>query len=927
MRTGPRTAARLLVAALLALLVGCGGDDTATPEETSEPDTGMDMAEPEVDAGTDAGPTEPDVRTEFPDVGFPPVPTTVETEVVSPVRAGDILEVTCRLLSEEGDVVEPEPAPEFSIAVAPDGSFARTPDGMQALRVGTGTVRCSAPELGLVDQTPEPVEIIPGHAFRSVIEVDKTQMVAGETVNATCTFYDEYGNLVDAEDDGGMPELVVAPGGGGIEITDLSARITVADVYSLSCSVSGLTVAQSVPVEVVPDVPATLVVNAAPNQPVYGLGQVIRMNWIVTDQYGNEIPDAEVSFSVSPGAGSESFGNGRYRFDAEGTYTITATVEGPTQGGAPLEQPVTVVINGEGPGINCDDPLDGSMVDAVPGDSIAFTGSVSDANGVQSLLINGSGATVQADGTFTHDLTVDWGMNFVEIVATDEFGEENSRTCAFLASDYWSAQNDYMDDAVLLALRQPAIDDRNASDLDSLNDMLDRVINSQGIIDEVDQALRDANPLQPYTCESETCVLVCICWFGWGVDYDNDIRVGGPNTTSLDLITNGLRANARIEDFGVRVHVPYTVTGIGGSTDGWVDIDYVDITLDLNLSLQNNTPHASIRPGSVNVDVGGISTSFSGLDGAIVNLVIGLFQGSVRGLIADTLQGFIEDSFDDVIDGVVSSLDINTLGSTFDVPTLDGTDTVPVRFNLRFSRLSSLSARIAMGIGTRFTPLLTRNGSPTLGVARQHQGVWYEPATNRPVMVGVYVGVLNHVLHALWRGGLFDVTLTGADLGGSLPADAEATISASLPPVVQNLDDGTVKIGLGGLSLALTYPGVFTDPLFVNLGAIASSTVTVQGDDLQFGNLAIDELVFSTTDVSLDATTRAVLEDFLREIVQSFVDTSLNQSLPALPIPTFQIPASLSQYNLPANAELGINNPSLDITVRQYLLKGTFGVR
>jgi hypothetical protein len=917
---------RLLLAASIALVAACGRD-TATPGETDESDDmGVDMVTPDAgntnSGGEDAG------GIEYPDVGSPPIPVAVETEVVSPVRAGETLDVTCRLLTENGDVVEPDEAPEFSVAVAPEGSFAVTTDGYRAERVGEGTARCSVPELGLVDQTPAPLEIIPGRAYTSVIDVDKSQMVAGDTVTATCTFYDEYGNLVDPDDDGQTPQLVVAPSGGGIDVAGFAATITVADVYSMSCSVSGLTVEQSVPVEVVPDLPATFVINAAPNQPVYGLGQVVRVTWIVTDQYGNEIPNAEVSFSVNPSSGAESFGSGRYRFDEEGTYTITATVEGPTQGGQPLQRSVTVVVNGEGPGISCDDPFDGSMVDVAPGQAITFSGSVADANGVQSLLVNGSGTTVNADGSFDANVTADWGMNFVEIVATDEFGEENSRTCSFLASDYWSAQNNYMDDSILLALRQAAVDDSNPSDLDSLNDLLHRVINSQGIIDEVDQALSDANPLQPFTCESETCVFgLCVCWFGWGVDYDNQIRVGGPNTTDLDLISNGLRAHARIEDLGIRVHVPYVVSEIPGDTDGWVDLDYIDVTMDIDVALENNTPHASIRPGTVNVSVGGVDTSFSGLDGAIVNLVIDLFEGTVRGLIADTLRDFIESSFDQVIDGVVSSLDISTLGATFNVPTLDGGDTVPVRFNLRFSKLSALSARLAFGIGTRFTPVLTRNGNPSLGVPRPHSGVWYEPATSQPVMVGVYVSVLNHVLHALWRGGLFDATLTGADLGGSFPADAQATIAASLPPVVQNLDDGTVKLGLGGLSLALTYPGVFDDPLNVTLGAIASSTVTVQGDELQFGNLSIDELVFSTTDVSLDATTRSVLEDFLRSIVQSIVDTSLNQSLPALPIPTFEIPANLSQYNLPANAELGILNPSLEITNRQYLLKGTFGVR
>ncbi len=907
----------------VATLAACG-NDTSTPvalNNEREPDLGMVEEDVEIDM------SEPDDVGEFmyPDFTVPPIPRAVDTQVSSPVVAGDALNVICRLLDETGAVVEPADAPEFTIAVFPQASFVVAADVITAIRVGTGTVRCAAPSLGLVDQTPAEIEILPGPPHTSTIEVSTTQAVAGDTITATCRFRDAWGNDIDPAAAGLTPELSVSPSGGGIDVNGFDATITVADIYTMSCSVPGLTVEQQVSVEVIPDLPASIVANAVPNQPVFGLGQVVGVVWIVSDQYGNIIENADVSTSPSPAQGASPFGNGRYRFDEEGTFVITVDVGGATQGGQPVSTTVTVVINGNGPGINCDDPFDGTMVDMSPGALINFQGSVADANGIQSVLVNGSGVTVAADGTFSALVSTKWGMNFVELVATDQFGEENSRTCSFLVSDFYTPQSTFMDDAVGLKLRQPAIDDGSrAGGISSLADLLHTVLNSAGVLAEVDTALRAANPLQPWTCEASLPFVGCV--LGYAVYYNNQVRIQGTRTVALDLVSGGVRANARLNDLGVNVDVDYRV-GFNGSTQGWVETEFIDVTMILDMFLDGaNKPRASIRPGSVNVSVGRVTTSFNGLDGAIVNLVIALFENTVRGIIADAIRGFIEDSFDDVIDGVVSSLDIDTLGSTFSVPQLDGSGTTDLRFNLRFSRVEANSSRLNLGVGTRFTPVVTRNSSPTLGVPVRHNPVWAEPATTRPVAVGVYVGVLNHALHALWRGGLFDATLTGTALGG-LPAGASATVSASLPPVVDNLSNGTVQLGLGGLSVSLVYPGIFDDPLNVSLGAIASSSVTLQGDELTFAGIAIDELFFSTPTVSLDASTRAVLEGFLLRVIQQYVDTSLNQSLPALPIPTFSIPASLSQYGLPANAELGITGAALKTTTRQYILEGSFGVR
>jgi hypothetical protein len=65
----------------------------------------------------------------------------------------------------------------------------------------------------------------------------------------------------------------------------------------------------------------------------------------------------------------------------------------------------------------------------------------------------------------------------------------------------------------------------------------------------------------------------------------------------------------------------------------------------------------------------------------------------------------------------------------------------------------------------------------------------------------------------------------------------------------------------------------------------------------------------------------------LRGLVQQYVERSLNDALPAIPIPGFTIPASLATYGLPAGATLGIRTPSLGNARQRFELRGGFGQR
>jgi hypothetical protein len=362
--------------------------------------------------------------------------------------------------------------------------------------------------------------------------------------------------------------------------------------------------------------------------------------------------------------------------------------------------------------------------------------------------------------------------------------------------------------------------------------------------------------------------------------------------------------------------------GLGSS--GYAEVAYVEVDLTSDLKLVNGQPRIALRQINA-VNVGNINLNFSGLAGLGLELVEALFQGTIRNTVRDVIRDYVNQQFNALLDGIISGFDISTLGSTFNVPKLDGMGSVALGFGVRFSALTATPVRALFGVGTRFTAPINRPGT-TPGAARPSGDVLLDPSTPQAIAATIYVGMLNQVLHALWRAGYFDVDLGGTALGG-LPAGSQVNLNLGLPPVALLEGTRVVRLHLGTARLSLVYPGLFNDPLTLNLGATATSSVTLNGDDLSFGNILIDELFFSPEGVSLDETNRDVLEQFLRRVLQNVLNQSLNGALPALPIPSFTLPAAVSQFGLPAGAELGVRNPGLSNTMTHFILDGAFGVR
>ena len=134
-----------------------------------------------------------------------------------------------------------------------------------------------------------------------------------------------------------------------------------AGVYDLACTVPGATT-HPLPIEVVPGLPASLVISPNPTKSLYSIGSVVTIETRVADQYGNPIEVAPTEYASIPGP-SATLGSNHFQYLSNGFYTLRATVDAPTVTGQPLVSQIQIEVGGAGPRIECYGPTDGAMLD------------------------------------------------------------------------------------------------------------------------------------------------------------------------------------------------------------------------------------------------------------------------------------------------------------------------------------------------------------------------------------------------------------------------------------------------------------------------------------------------------------------------------------------------------------------------------------
>lgn len=574
-----------------------------------------------------------------------------------------------------------------------------------------------------------------------------------------------------------------------------------------------------------------------------------------------------------------------------------------------------------GPVIDCNASIDGTMISAAPGSSVAVGGTVTSPDGVATVTVNGDAATVTG-GAFSATIPTRFGVNFADVTATDTHGVQSTRTCAFVVAQQWAPENQPLSDTVDVKLAQGAIDDKDRADLDSFGDIISNIASSPGLRDAISGGLTAA-PFKPSSCDLWNCTPplypggpnVCLgCTYSSQIDVYG-LSLPGPQNVSLDLVDGGLVASVNVPSIGVNVGVHGNVGSVPYGFGGWIILSNLNVTMALDTSVSNGKLNASVRNGSVGVSVGAVNTSVPGLAGWIVdNVVVPLAQGPLRSFVAGQLSGFVTSSIGPAIGGTLAGFNLPAVGATFDVPSLTGSAT-PLAINFGISSLSTAPSGMRIGVSSAFS-MPAKQSRPSLGIALPDGPVADAVPLTAPTTAGaaLHVGVLNQALHALWRGGVFDASLSGAALGGGvLPENTAIRLETQLPPVAEIVGD-SVELSLGGMNLDVAIPGLVgpstsIPSLKVDIGARVSVKPTLQGNALKFDDLTLNDLHFATGNVAIGQAHAQSLTTVIKIIVQNMVLQSLNNALPVMPIPSFQMPADLKPFGL--SGSIGLSNTSL----------------
>lgn len=894
--------------ALLALvtaggLTGC--DDETVPVDPApdmQPDMSIDPdASVEIDMGQD-----PDMALPDPDLGpirdaaIPPVPVVgVETRINAQMTAAGAANlVTCAAVDANGDAVEGH---ALRVDVRPLDGWGRddmNPRLLTGETAGAYRVTCIADGLGLRDPTPVRWDVVPGEAAEAATVVESPVIRAGEASAVECLAWDAYGNAVTLPPDVGINVL---PDAAGVTAEAGSVSATTAGRYQVTCAVPG---AEAPPAElaVLPGEPDRLVAAVTPVRPVYAVGQVVTYAARVLDAFDNTVPDALLSWDANPPL--PGFGEGRYRPLSEGRYTLSVEAEN-----TDLRAETEIVVDAGGPAISCTNPPLGAMVADSPLD---LQGRVADLIGVERFTVDGQAVAVDDEGRFSLRVDPEWGLNVHELVAEDAAGNVNSVFCAYFAGSY-VAENATANDTLQLHLTQRAIDDGPGdAPLLSVADLLRRMLNSQALINTVVGSIQ--NPVLPNECRARIPIIgTCITRLGANFE---GLNIRGARTVNITLVDGGFRLQAQLNNIDVIVRLIGTFTNRGTINASFIS---VDITFDVGL--RNGRPDVRVRGNPV-TRVGDLRANFSGIiTGTLLNLVFGAFENTVRNEIAGALSGFISGEADDLVQGVLNGLDLASLALALEVPSIAGGPVTPLSLAVDFTSLNVNPQRMLIGIGSQVNGP-TRQAAASAGVAVPPgpRTIAMNPDGN--AAAGINLLLVNQLLHRLWRAGVFQIADAGALLGG-LPDGAQFGLQVLTPPALLGTGGTGVRLHLGPAIATVAYPGLFDDPLTLNLAAWVDADVVLEnGTEVTFSNLTVTDLALSIDDAGISPEARATLQREFTRIIQGVVDGALSGALPALPVPDFALPDSLADFGIPRGTRLGLRNLSLDGTPSHFILDG-----
>lgn len=473
---------------------------------------------------------------------------------------------------------------------------------------------------------------------------------------------------------------------------------------------------------------------------------------------------------------------------------------------------------------------------------------------VTSVSVNGVEASVEADGSFTAQVTVAGGATFLHTVAKDQDGGEATDTRAIHAGNLVDLDSS-IQDAMTMAISDDAfaVMARTATSLINTTDL--------------GPLVAAGNPMLNTGAEGgEDCLFAKA----------NVLDVNMSNARiALTPYDGGLTIEAELMALDVPVHAWYAAACIDGDSDLSIRADRVVVRGRLAIGAGAGKFDVTIEDADVDLD--NFRIAGGGLPGAVANLFT---WDSVMAKVAEWgVEKFMDPMINTALAGMVEEKTVAVLGHSLD-------------FQISPSAVEFESSAGKIKLDTRFfiqgsdsAPgfIYTDNGAPTMAANDGFELAMADDMANQLLAGFTAVGGLNQTL--------------------ALPPGqfTSATIQATLPPMISaNTADGSMKLLIGDMRVTLAGDGVDQAQLAIN----AEVSLKIGGSE-SGARIALGEPVLHI-DVVTDqvANVSGFNPEDLSAAIKMVADHTMDQILPLLGYIPLPMVAGVELTNL----ELGGRN-------------------
>ena len=523
---------------------------------------------------------------------------------------------------------------------------------------------------------------------------------------------------------------------------------------------------------------------------------------------------------------------------------------------------------------------------------------------ITQFSINDTSVALNADGTFLHLVSPDFGMNLIIARLKDAGGYETQSVQSFFYSPVWNPRDPHdpdistLNEALYFWLGRQALDDGD-HDFSHINDLA-----------TVAELLVASTEIGPTTNPEEPVNSFDAPGLGTFYVHLTDVRLGTP-TVTLTPQTGGLRLNLSYTSLEADLEFRQPGPTVGSETvyPAMASASPLLIEADIGISTsEEGGVEVTASEAHVTLENFGVALNLDNdsLEEAI-NTVLDI--GIIKLIFVDQIETAFEEQLSSVLEELVAgSLNSTAFEFEGEFPPLMG-NTEPTTLRLKssptsagFTALGGTLGFAASSLSDRAIYYPTFGSISTQGCLKESSSLlWFDPSYS--IAVAISDDFINQMIFSAWWGGALQFPIPQTEDGvGQLArlgiTDMEIEVDLLHAPVLSSCNpDGALRIQIGDMKTRLILEIAEVEEVGLNVFTSLEADVNYRIIETEEG--PVISLEFTTmrkieTEVVLDdpglTKHRAALQEFIEGFfIDALIENLTSDNVIGFPIPEIDL--------------------------------------